>query len=359
MADNTWPLLFVGSYTRKEPHVPEGCGVGISVFRVNPETGELHLQSVAPVPDLNPTFLVQVGDTLFAANESGENEATGGAVSAYRIGEDGSLSFQSKQNALGNSSCGLETDGENILVANYSGSSVTVFPIVRQGLAPATGSVAFPPKADLSTSLHPGRQGRSHPHCVTRWGNRFLAADLGRDEVHILRIAPSGELVLDGSVAVPNGTGPRHIKIHPNLPVAYVSGELANVIVVLSLSGETPQVQQVISTLPPGHKDPSWVAEVQVHPSGKFVYVSNRAHESIAWLAVDPTTGLLEWRGFQPCGGKRPRHFIFNPTGTLALVANHDSHNVVAFRVNTETGDLSPTGAVAEVKSATFLHLRS
>jgi 6-phosphogluconolactonase len=179
-------------------------------------------------------------------------------------------------------------------------------------------------------------------------------ADLGLDKVFVYRFDPlKGTLTPNEppSVAVPPGSGPRHFAFHPNGRNAYVINELASTVTAFHYDSDRGVLEplQTISTLPKDFKGSNTTAEVQVHPSGKFLYGSNRGHNSIAVFAIDPATGKLTATGHQSEGIKTPRNFGIDPTGTCPLVANQDSDSIVVFRLNAETGELQPTGITVEV----------
>jgi 6-phosphogluconolactonase len=176
-----------------------------------------------------------------------------------------------------------------------------------------------------------------------------FVADLGLDQVLIYQFDAIQGLLAPNAppfAAVAAGSGPRHFSFHPNGRTAYVISELFSTITTFGYDPGTGILQtlQTVSTLPPGFKKTNAAAEVQVHPSGKFLYGSNRGNDSIAIFSIDPATGLLTPTGYEPTGGKTPRNFSIDPTGAYLLAANQDSGTVVVFKIDLETGGLTPTG---------------
>jgi 6-phosphogluconolactonase len=241
----------------------------------------------------------------------------------------------------------VDRTGANVLVANYGSGSVACLPIQRNGsLGPATAFIQHEGK-----SADPGRQRGPHAHSINLdQANRFaFAADLGLDEILIYRFdAGKGTLVPHepAFAKVVPGSGPRHFVFHPTGRYAYVICEMGNTLTAFDYDAKRGVLRpiQTISTLPAEYKGTSYTAEVQVHPSGRFVYGSNRGHDSIAIFSVDQATGRLTSAGFESTGGKNPRNFVIDPTGTYLLAENQDSDSIVLFRIKPETGSLERAG---------------
>ncbi|OYV80789.1 MAG: 6-phosphogluconolactonase, partial [Planctomycetia bacterium 21-64-5] len=239
-----------------------------------------------------------------------------------------------------------------VLAANYGGGSVCCLPIGGDGrLAEASAFVQHHGK-----STNPGRQEAPHAHSVNLDpANHFaFVADLGLDEVLVYRFnSDKGSLRANEPPAakVKPGSGPRHFAFHPSGRFAYVINELSSTITAFgydAAKGVLTEVQ-TIGTLPDGFKGENWTAEVQVHPSGKFVYGSNRGHNSIAAFAVDVQTGRLTPIGHESSGGKTPRNFGIDPSGSFLLAANQDSDNIAVLAIDTATGKLNSTGQEIKV----------
>jgi 6-phosphogluconolactonase len=355
-ATKVW--VFVGTYTG-------GASKGIYRLELDLSSGKLSPPVVAG-ESLNPSFLAihPTRRFLYAVNEVGDfQKKKAGAVSAFAIDpKTGDLTLLNQQSSGGAGPCHLVVDslGRHVLAANYGGGNVCVLPIAANGrLGEAT---AF--RQHEGSSVNKQRQEGPHAHSVNLDpANRFaFVADLGLDKVMIYRFAADkGTLTPNEptSVSVAPGAGPRHLAFHPNGGVAYVINELNSTISVLALDSDTGALKekQSVPTLPTGFKGRSGTAEVAVHPSGKFVYGSNRGHDSIAIFSADVKTGRLTPTGFQDSKIKTPRNFVIDPSGSYLLVANQDSNTVIVFRLDQKTGELIPTAGSAEVPRPVCLRL--
>jgi 6-phosphogluconolactonase len=208
----------------------------------------------------------------------------------------------------------------------------------------------------VGSSVNPLRQKEPHAHSVNLdAANRFaFVADLGLDKVLIYKFDPAkGTLTPNDppSLSVTPGAGPRHFAFHPNGRNAYVINEMQSTVTAVGYDADHGVLKaiQTVSTLPNGFKGDTTTAEVQVHPSGRFLYGSNRGHNSIAIFSIDQKTGALSPIGHQTGQIKTPRNFGIDPTGSYLLVANQDSDSIVVFRIDAKTGDLTPTGSMVEV----------
>jgi len=209
----------------------------------------------------------------------------------------------------------------------------------------------------------PNRQRQEGPHAhwiETSADNRFaIAADLGLDQLLIYRFGTSGSLIPNDPPAakLEPGAGPRHVAFTPEQKFAYAINELQSSVTAFSYDTRRGVLKpfQTISTLPEGFTGTNHAAEIHVDPEGRFLYASNRGHDSIALFAIDRSTGRLTPRGHFPSGGKTPRNFALDPTGSRLLVANQDSGNIVVFRIDAASGRLIGTSEVANVASAVCL----
>lgn len=340
--------VYVGTYTGKQSK-------GIYLLELDLATGALASKGLAGEA-VNPSFLAIHPSQrfLYAVGEVSNFDGTkGGGVSAFALDpKDGKLALLNQQSARGAGPCHIVVDreGKNVLVANYGGGSVAALPIGADGkLAPATGFVQH-----KGSSVNPKRQEAPHAHSINldAAGRFAFAADLGLDKVLVYRFDPAkGTLAESGSASVAPGAGPRHFAFHPSGKYAYVINEIANTVTGFAYNAEGGALKEVqtITTLPADFKGTSHTAEVVAHPSGKFLYGSNRGHDSIAIFAVDPATGKLTAVGHEPTGGKTPRNFNIDPTGTYLLAANQNSGTIVVFRIDPQTGRLKDTGHKAEV----------
>jgi 6-phosphogluconolactonase len=338
-------FVYVGSYTE----APAGFGEGIAVFRFDPESGALTpVQTVAGVQ--NPSFLAinDAGTGLFAVNELERGE-----VSAFlRDPQSGELTALNRQITHGSSPCyiSLAQNGKFALIANYGGENVAVLQVARVGRLDPAKSVA----EHKGSSVHPSRQTRPHPHMIapTPDGQFVLATDLGTDEIVLYTLDEfSGELQRVGAVAAEPGSGPRHFAFAPDGRTLYVINELSSTLTVYDYDDARGQLaaRQTVPALPAGFTGSSTCAHVAVSPDGRFVYGSNRGHDSIAIWSVDPMSGELSVAGHEPTQGKEPRNFALDPSGDWLLVANQHSGTIVSFHRDAETGRLTPTGQVVNV----------
>jgi 6-phosphogluconolactonase len=345
--------VYFGTYTH-------GLHEGISVAEMEPTTGALGPPRPAGEA-INPSFLAVHPSRkyLYAVSEVSTlgNAKSGGVVSFAVDPNTGDLTRLNEMPSGGAGPCYLVVDktGRNVLVANYDGGTVAVLPIDQKGwLKPASSVIQH-----HGRSINPERQEGPHAHSINLdAANRFaFAADLGLDKIFVYRFdAKAGTLEPNDppAVSVAPGSGPRHFAFHPSGKYAYVINELANTIIAFNYdaSGGRLTEIQTLSTLPAGYQGATYTAEVVVHPSGKFVYGSNRGADSLAIYSVDEATGKLTALGYEPTQGKMPRNFAIDPSGNFLLAANHGSGNVVAFRVDRQTGLLRPTGQTLAVPDA-------
>lgn len=348
--------VYVGTYTRSLPNT-SARAVGIYVNVFDETTGALRPAGVA-ADVTNPSFLALGPSSrhLYAVNEVQDVQGQpGGGVSAFTVNpRDGQLTFLNQQSSHGTDPCHVSVDrtGRFVLVANYSSGSVAMYPIQSDGgLGPASSVIQH-----AGSSINPDRQQGPHAHSINvDPTNRFaLVCDLGLDRVMIYRLdLDNGKLVPNAppSAAVAPGSGPRHLAFHPTRPLVFVINEIASTITSFHWDQQKGTLQEIetVSTLPEGFTGTNSTADLHVHPNGRFVYGSNRGHNSIAAFALDEATGRLTPIGHAPTQGAVPRNFNLNPPGTILLAANQNSGTVVAFDVNARTGALTPTGAVSSI----------
>jgi len=338
-------LVYVGTYTG--PHSD-----GIYAYRFDESTGKLTSLGLA-AKTVNPSFLA-VDPTLrylFAVNEIGnyKGEKSGG-VSSFTIDDKtGKLTFLNEVASKGTDPCHISLDktGKYVMVANYSSGSVTVYPVLKDGrLGDFT---AFDQRH--GSSVNHERQEGPHAHSIgVTPDNRFvLSADLGLDELLVYRFdAARGTLTPNDPpfAKIHAGAGPRHFAISPNGKFVYVIAEMGSLLTAFSYNAAhgTLHNLQEISTLPKDFKGENDDAEVVVHPSGRFLYGSNRGHDSIAVFAIDQHRGTLTPVQDVSTGGREPRNFAIDPTGKYLFAANQKTDNIVVFRIDSATGRLTPTG---------------
>jgi 6-phosphogluconolactonase len=337
-------LAYIGTYTN-------GKSEGIYVYGMDTASGALELASVAKSKN-NPSYLAIDSNHryLYAVNEVGKfADKSSGAVSAFSINpKTGELSFLNQQATIGTGPCHLSVDQtcRYAIVANYGSGSVAVLPINPDGtLAEASDFIQHE-----GSSVDPRRQERPHAHSVTiDRSNRFaFVCDLGLDKIMIYQLdLTAGKLKPNQQpwAKIKNGAGPRHFAFHPNGKNAYVINELDNTVVAFNYDethGSLSEIQ-TISTLPEGFSGTSYCADIHVHQSGKFVYGSNRGHDSIVIFKVDEGTGKLSLVGHESTQGKNPRGFAIEPTGNFLLAANQNTDNMVVFKIDHSSGKLMPT----------------
>lgn len=358
-------LLYVGTFTGAPPHT-YGKAEGIYLYEVDFAAGRLrHRQTMPDVP--NPSFITLApdGTHLYSVNANAEIDGhPGGALSAFAIDpNDGTLTFLNRESVQSAGPCHVSVDrtGHWALSTSYAGGSAAVLPIQADGrLGSATDVIYY-----SGTGPHPVSQQGPHAHSVNLDpANRYaLICNQGLDRVFIyLFDAERGKLVPNPAqpfAETDPATGPRHLAFHPNGRYVYVINEQGGSITVFSYNPElgTLLTIQTISTLPAGFTGQNACADVHVHPSGRFVYGSNRGHDSLAIFAVDEALGRLTPLGHQSTLGQTPRNFTIDPTGAHLLVANQDSDSIILFTVDQQTGQLESRGQVAQVPTPSCLLL--
>ncbi len=349
-------LLFVGTYTEKESK-------GIYAYRYDAASSELTPLGVAAETS-NPSFLAIDPSRrfLYAVNEvQNYKGASSGAVSAFAINrQTGRLSLLNEVPSRGADPCYIAFDntGKYALVANYTGGSVAVFLVQPDGhIGEASAFVQH-----RGSSVNKERQEGPHAHWIeTTSDNRFaVAVDLGLDELLVYRFnSKTGSLTANDPpyAKLDPGVGPRHLAFHPSGKFAYVVNELQSSITAFTYDSSRGALQKLntITTLPRGFSGSNDTAEIKIHPSGKFLFASNRGHNSIAVFSIDSTTGSLTLVGHFPTQGKTPRDFEIDPTGKLLFVANQDTDNIVVFRIRPNDGRLIPTGQILHVPAPVCL----
>lgn len=352
--------VYVGTYT-------SGASQGIYRLELDLATGALS-PAGEPTPAVSPSFLAlhPSGRFLYAVNETGESRSDqSGGVSAFTIDtKSGALTFLNRQPSGGSAPCHLSLDkeGRHVLVANYGGGSVEVLPIQADGRLGARSDL----RQHDGRGPHPVRQDGPHAHAVNLdpTGALALVADLGLDLLVAYRYdAKRGTLARfeRATVKLPAGAGPRHFTFDPQGRVAYVLNELNATITALRYDAAAASFTelQTVPTLPAGFSGENTTAEIVVRPDGRFVYASNRGHDSIATFAVDAATGRLTPAGHQPTLGRQPRNFAIDPTGTFLLAANQGSDSIVVFRIDAASGALAPVGKPVHVPAPVCIRMRA
>lgn len=349
-------LLYVGTYTT-------GKSEGIYLYRFNLISGELtHAGTTKGV--VNPSFLTLAPTRryLYAVNEVDDFAGRkSGAVSAFAVDQKtGDLRLLNQQASLGANPCYVDIDasGKFVLIANYTGGNVTVFPIQRDGsLGESTDTKQY-----QGSSVNRERQEGPHAHCILHDpGNRFAySCDLGTDKIMIFRFdARSGKLSPGEPpwIQVKPGAGPRHLAFDHAGSHVFALNEMHSTVTAFARNPEkgTLRELQTITTLPKDFTGANTGADVHISANGQFLFCSNRGHDSIAIFKIDPRTGALTAIGHEPTRGLTPRNFAIDPTGVFLLAANQKSDNIVVFRIDQRTGRLSATGHVAQVPAPVCL----
>lgn len=342
--------VYIGTYTGADSK-------GIYVAEFDSATGDLSAAELA-VEATNPSFLAihPSRKFLYAVSETADyGGKASGALTAYEIDQDtGRLKQLNQVASAGAAPCHLVVDetGKTLLAANYTGGNVSVRAIESDGRLGRQTDF----HQHKGSSSNPNRQQAPHAHSINLDAqNRFaFVADLGTDQVVVYQFDPSEQKLLPNQAAsatVEPGSGPRHFSFHPSGKSAYVINEIKSTITVFQYDAETGRLQtvQTVSTLPEDFQGTSHTAEVVVHPSGKFVYGSNRGHDSIAVYAVDADSGKLSLVEIEPTGGKTPRNFAVDPTGKFLFAENQGSDSIVLFQIDELTGQLQPTGQQLQV----------
>ena len=346
--------VYFGTYTGAKSK-------GIYLSRFNPATGWLTPPELAAATR-SPSFLAlhPGGRFLYAVGEAGDLQGKrAGTVSAFSIDtKSGQLTLLNSESSGGAGPCHLAVDGSGkcLLAANYGSGSIAALPIQSTGALAAPGSVI----QHQGSSVNPQRQSGPHAHFITTDpANRFaLTCDLGLDQVLVYRLDPAKAALVANDppfASVEPGAGPRHLAFHPSGHFVFLINEMGSTLTVFAYDAKRGALKelQTVSTLPEGFAGNNSCAEVQVHPSGRFVYGSNRGHDSIAVFGFAAKAGKLTCLEHQPTQGKTPRHFALDPSGQWLLAENQDSDNVVVFRIAAKTGRLSATGQTVAVGAPT------
>jgi 6-phosphogluconolactonase len=355
-------LFYVGTYT--DDGGKSTGSKGIYAYRYDASTGEITALGLA-AETVNPSFVAvhPSGKFLYAVNEVGNYQGpNGGGVSAFSIDRDkdghptGKLTFLNEAQSRGGAPCYITVDrtGKYVLVANYDGGSIAAFPILEDGkLGEASAFVQH-----NGHGANPKRQEGPHAHSIDMSPDNHFAFvdDLGLDELLVYKFdATKGTLTPNDPpfAKLDPGSGPRHFVLHPSGKFAYVVTEMKSTVNVFANDPKTGTLHplQTISTLPKNFTGENDDAEIEIHPSGRFLYVSNRGHDSITLFAVDSAKGTLTPVDYVSTQGKTPRSFEIDPTGQFLFAENQKSDDIVVFKIDPNSGRLTPTSKVLNVAS--------
>ncbi len=344
-------LVYFGTYTNAK-----SGSKGIYVSKFNSATGELSAPELAAETG-SPSFL-EIHPSkkfIYAVGEMGTPGAKGGGVSAFSVSlPSGKLTPINQVSAVGQGPCHVNIDktGKLAMIANYGGGSCASYAIKDDGSLSEAASF----HQHTGSGGDPKRQAGPHAHSVNfSPDNKFaFVCDLGLDRVNIYKIDPAtGKTEPHGEGKVAPASGPRHFAFHPNGKFAFVNNEMSMTESSFSYDAAQGALTEVstVSTIPEADRSQKGLstAETRVHPNGKFVYASNRGHDTIAVFSCDPATGKLKLLDNVNCEGQTPRNFNLDPSGKWLIVAHQGSNSVALFKVDQETGKLSFTGTKHEV----------
>jgi len=339
---------YVGCFTTEKR---KARGKGIAVFRIDQSTGAW-AQVEAYDAIANPHFLTLDHTQGFLYSAHGDSSEIG----AYaRDRQTGKLTLLNTQQTGGDNSSSVMPDPSNRHIILANGPGVAVFPINDDGSLAPFSDLVIPVGEPGPYRRH---QHGPHPHQAwfDRTGRFIVVPDKGLDKVHVFRFdALRGKLVPCDPpfVKARNAAGPRHVAFHPTQPYVYVVNELDSTVTAYQWNSDRGELKpfQIVPTTPTTYTGNNTGAEIAMAPSAKFVYASNRGHDSIAIFAIDPTRGMLEPVGWESVQGRKPRFFALDPDGSHLYAANENSHTIVVFRIDRESGKLTPTGQVVETGS--------
>ncbi|TPM40757.1 lactonase family protein [Mesorhizobium sp. B2-3-4] len=349
-------LVFVGSLNREAPYFQGARGVGLGVYSFDEQT--LETRKLAETDDVdNPTFLSVTPDGTRVYANSEVFAWREGTVSAYRFDRDsGTLAYLNKQPSLGSITAHntITRDGTKLLVANYGmgeggpDRAVAVYGFDKDGaLSPPLDAVSH-----RGSGPNAARQERSHAHSVTETitGGTAIVADLGIDRLVSYRIEQDGNLTRLAESVLPPGAGPRHLALHPNGRFVFVMNELDSTIVSMALDEGTGKLSilDIKPAVPVEARDGNHCADIQISPDGRFIYGSNRGHDSVVIMAVGQQTGTLSLVGHVPCGGATPRNLALTPSGGHLFSANQNGNRISIFVRDAGSGMLTDSGRAIE-----------
>ena len=353
-------LVYIGTYTSN------GKSEGIYIYKLNLSSGRMSPHKIVKNV-IDPSYLTidKSGRYLYAANETLEYEGKpSGIVSAYAIDKTtGDLTFLNKQASGGGAPCyvSVSDNGKFVLIANYVGGNAAVFAVRSDGGIGA----AFELKQHQGSGANKKRQESAHAHSITLDNeNKYaVVCDLGIDRAMIYRFdGQTGKLQTNAAqpfFQAKHGAGPRHFAFHPNGKIAFVVNELDSTLTSLNYDGKKGTLSEIqtVKTIPADYPRAAdnTCADVHISPDGRFVYASNRGHNSLVSYKINEKNGTLEYLEHTSTLGKTPRNFAIDPTGNFLLAANQNSGSVVVFRVDKETGKLQSTGFNASVPSPVCL----
>lgn len=336
-ASDAQPIVFVGTYTQKLGHV-DGKATGIYTCRLNTATGVLSV--VDSIKTDNPSFLTVSPDKKFVYSVgeiSGNGVERLGKIAAFKVDEGGKLTKINEFPSYGNAPCHISTDktGKFVFVANYVTGNILSYGVRADG--GLTDSICM--------IQHPAKQPWAHNIQVNHDNKYVFAVDKGADRIFTYELAQNGKLIPVSNIKTADGSGPRHLDFNPKNPLRFVAiNENSSAMGSYEYDAKTLKMNLLdsLTTLPSDFKEWNSCADVHFHPNGKFVYGSNRGHNSIVIYSYDSASGKLTFVGHQSTQGAFPRNFMITPDGKLLLAANQNSSTVASFKIDETTGKLTP-----------------
>jgi len=339
-------LFYVGTYTA------EGAE-GIYLCDLDTRSGEIRLEKTFTGMQ-NPSFIKLSPDKeyLYAVSETARGDGKTGYVNAYRVEKNKDLTLLNAQESGGDNPCHVDVsnDGKFVVVSNYHSGTYSLLRVKNDGsLASAEETIR-----NEGSGPNKARQAEPHAHSAqfSPFSNAIFNADLGTDQLNIVHLE-NGRLVQQGQafVKLASGSGPRHFEFHPNGKVIYVINELNSTVSVLEKEGAVWTVVQNISTLPAGFDGESYCADIHISSDGRFLYGSNRGHNSIAVFSIDSDDASLKFQNTVSVEGNWPRNFGISPDGEWMLVANKKSNNISVFSIDKKSGSITYSGQEIELPS--------
>jgi 6-phosphogluconolactonase len=344
-------FVYVGSYTNPTP-TTTSAAKGIYAFRFDSKTGALTPVGLAG-ETINPAHVWAHPNGRFLYASNWEDGTPGDHVSAFAIDRrTGMLTLINKVSARGDraNQVVLDPGGRVAATVTYNSGTFSLFGVESDG----TLTEAFYTDQHTGKPLSERQPGpRAHGIVFSKDGRLVYVAELGLDRVYVYRVDP---VKRTASPAAPpfvtmnaGGSGPRRLQLHPNGRFLYVNHETDSKVSVFTVDGARLNQIQTLSTLPADYKGNNSTAEIQIDQAGKWLYVTNRGHDSMAHYAIDPAKGTLTLVGHIPSGGRTPRNITIDPTNRYLIAANQNGDNIVVFRIDPKTGHLTPTGATGQV----------
>jgi 6-phosphogluconolactonase len=344
-------LLYVGTYTNPTPKTTS-ASKGIYAFRFDSKTGSLTPLGLA-VETINPAHVWAHPNGRFVYTSNWEDGTPGDHISAFAVDRrTGMLKLINQVSARGDraNQVVLDPSGKLAATVTYNSGTFSLFGVEPDGKL----TDAFYTDQHTGTPLSAKQPGpRAHGIVFSKDGRFVYVAELGLDRVYVYHVDPVKRTAApaDPPFVTMNasGSGPRRLQLHPNGRFLYVNHETDSKVSVFEVNGAKLKQTQTVSTLPADYKGNNSTAEIQIDQTGKWLYVTNRGHDSMAHYAVDPAKGTLTLVGHIPSGGRTPRNITIDPTNQYLIAANQNGDNIVVFRIDPKTGNLTPTGATGQV----------